>query len=110
MIALYFIKALVSTEVIEIIVAFLLGYRGKKFYTILILINIITNPMLNCIVLVLYYFSIDEFFIVPVLELLVVIVEWRLFIYALKKNEKSYLLLCIIINLSSYLIGVLFFQ
>ena len=107
MMVLNLIEALVLTEVIEVIVAFLLGYRGKKFYTALLLINLITNPTLNCTVMILYYFHILYFFIVPTLEVLVVICEWRLFEYALGKGKKSYLVLSLIINLSSYLIGLL---
>lgn len=107
MIALNFITALVLTEVIEISVAFLLGYRGKKFYAVLILINIITNPLLNCILMILYYFNINSIIITPVLEVLVIIAEWRFFKYVLGRNEKSYLFLSVLINLSSYIIGLI---
>lgn len=103
-----FIRALILTEIIEAIAAFLLGYRGKRFYIVLMLINVLTNPLLNFILIVLYYFHIESLIITPVLEVFVVIGEWKLFEYALGKQEKSYLFLSIIINLSSYLIGLLF--
>lgn len=109
MIAINFIKALVLTEAVEAMAAFLMGYRDKKFYTVLIIINIITNPMLNCILMILFYFNIKSLIITLVLEVLVVIVEWRLFVYALNKHDKSYLLLSIIINLSSYIAGLFLF-
>lgn len=100
-----FIKVLFLTEIIEACTAYLLGYRGKRFYIVLILINILTNPLLNFILIVLYYFHIESFIITPILEVFVVIGEWKLFEYALGKSKRSYLLLSIIINLSSYLIG-----
>lgn len=106
MIFMNFISALVMTEIIETGTAYLLGYRGKRFYIVLILINILTNPLLNFILTVLYYFHIESFIITPVLEAFVVIGEWKLFEYALGKGERSYLLLSLIINLASYLIGL----
>lgn len=110
MIVLYFLRALILTEVVEVIAAFLLGYRGKKFLITLLLINIITNPLINCIVMILYYYKLNNFIIVLALEVLVVIGEWRLFEYALGKGKRSYLFLSIIINLSSYLIGLFLFH
>lgn len=101
-----FIKALFLTEIIEASTAYLLGYRGKKFYIVLMLINVLTNPLLNFILIVLYYFHIESFIITPVLEAFVVIGEWKLYEYALGKCERSYLILSLITNLSSYLIGL----
>ena len=100
------LEALVLTEIIEALAAFLSGYRDKKFFIVLILINIITNPLLNCILMILYYFHIESFIITPVLEAFVVIGEWKLYEYALGKCERSYLILSLIANLSSYLIGL----
>lgn len=100
------LETLALTEIIEALAAFLSGYRDKKFFIVLILINIITNPLLNCILTILYYFHIETFIITPVLETFVVLGEWKLFEYALGKGERSYLLLSLIINLASYLIGL----
>lgn len=108
MILFGFVRTLVITEIIEIIIAFFLGWRGKRFYTALILINVITNPILNCILMILNSFNINNLVYAPILEFLVVIVEWKLFEYALGKCQNKYFSLSLTINLSSYLLGVIY--
>lgn len=104
-------SALLLTEVIEFITAYILGYRGKEFYKTLALINILTNPLLNYIIQVLFFFKLlyFRFPIVILLEVFVVIAEWRIFYYVFSKESKSYLGLSVIINASSFLIGLLIF-
>jgi hypothetical protein len=110
MILFNFLKALLLTEVFEAMVAFILGYREKRFYTALILVNIITNPSINCAIMLLYNLKLYNTFTIPMLEIFVVISEWKLLNYALGKNKKSYLNTAIIINFCSYLFGVLLFK
>jgi hypothetical protein len=111
MILINLISALLLTEAVEFTAAFLMGCRGKEFYKILGLINIVTNPLLNYIIQVLFFFNLLKyrFPIVILLEMIVVIVEWRLFVYALPKGKRSYLLLSAVINASSFLVGFLIF-
>jgi len=109
MIAFNLFEALIITEIVEVIAAFLLGYREKRFFKALILINIITNPVLNCILIILYNVGIHNFIITPILEAVVVICEWKLFKFVLGNSERSLLFLSLIINLSSYTAGLLLF-
>lgn len=108
MILVNFLLALLITEVVEATIAYLMGYRDKYFFAILILINILTNPLLNYILIVLNYFNIlgSHGFIVIILEILVVLVEFRIFIYAMPINKKALFLLSLAINTSSYLTGL----
>jgi len=111
MIIINLISALLFTEIVEFIAAYLMGYRGKGFYIVLALVNVITNPLLNYIILVLYSYNLLCFRIITILflEIIVVISEWRILSYALPKKRKSFLSLSIVMNTSSYLIGVLIF-
>ena len=108
MILVNFLWALLITEVVEVTVAYLMGYRGKYFFTILILINILTNPLLNYILTVLMYFNVldSHGFVIIILEILVVLTEYRIFIYAIPVNKKALFSLSLAINTSSYLTGL----
>jgi hypothetical protein len=109
MIVISLISAFLITAIIEFIVAYLMGYRGKDFYIILALVNVITNPLLNYVLLILYFFNLlyYDFAVIIILEILVVLSEWRILSWAMPKQDKSFLLLSIVINVSSYLVGVL---
>lgn len=109
MLCINLLEALLLTEAVETITALLLGYRGKKFFKVLILINIITNPALNIILNIMYNIGIYNYAVLTLLEVMVVFGEWRLFKFALGSSKKSFLSLSIIINLSSYIAGVLLF-
>lgn len=102
------IIALALTELIEAITAYIMGNRGKRFYLTLFLANLITNPSINFIICLLYYFKVLYFPIIIFLEILVVIVEWRIYKYIFPK-KKSLLLASIITNLLSYIFGLLIF-
>ncbi|HBM80820.1 MAG TPA: hypothetical protein DD426_08285 [Clostridiaceae bacterium] len=107
-----FLLALLLTIMIESIVAFFLGYRDKRLYITLILANIITNPALNYILALIYYMGMYRLY-KPAeifLEIAAVIIEWRLFVYALDRNSKSMLKLSLAINVSSFLAGLLIFR
>lgn len=111
MILIYFLKALLITEIVEIVVAYLMGYRGKYFFTILVLTNMLTNPVLNYTLTVLIYLDILNFhsFVIIIFEIIVVWVEFRIFIYTIQRDKKDLFLLSLAINSASYLVGLLFF-
>lgn len=106
------LTALLLTIIIESLAAFLLGYRDKTLYITLALINIITNPLLNYILALVYYLGLYSLygFAEIFLEAAVVIIEWRLLIYALGRESKSMFKLSLIMNISSYLTGLLIFR
>ncbi len=104
--------ALALTMIIEVAVAFLLGYRDRRSLAVVALVNVVTNPTLNYVVMVLAVFR-----IVPIgpalilcLEALVVLVEWRLMVYALDKNPNRLLVLSLVMNAASYSAGLLIFR
>lgn len=106
------ILALALTVVIEIIVAILLGYRKKWELLTIVLINVITNPILNYILIVNSYFnwlSINIFIVIS-LEVIVVIVEWLLLKYTFRKDSKKLLILSVAMNATSFLVGLLLFK
>jgi hypothetical protein len=104
--------ALALTLIIEGAAAFLMGYRGKRFYSILILMNIMTNPAINYILTLffligpqgMYHFA--EVF----LEAVVVLVEWRILSYVFPGKAGKMLRLSLVLNASSYLSGLLLFR
>lgn len=104
----YMLRCLILTIIIECLIAFILKYRKKDLLNIAI-INIITNPIVSSMPV---YFNI-KFGILGrdiclfVLELLVLIIEGFLFQKYLKKKRINSYLLSIILNTSSYSIGVL---
>jgi hypothetical protein len=105
-----FLLPLLLTITIEGILAFALGYRGKVFFAVLVLVNIMTNPVLNYSLVLLYMFNLQQFrpVVLLLLEVLVVFAEWKLFRFALLKDAKALLVLSAVINTGSFLIGLLF--
>ncbi len=102
------IRCLVLTIIIECLVAFVIGYRKKDLLNIL-LVNFITNPIVSTIPV---YFNV-KYGVTPrniclfVLELMVLIVEGYLYKKYLKYKKVNPYILSLILNLSSYLIGVI---
>lgn len=99
--------ALTLTIIIELFVAFIVGFRKKDDIPVFVLINLITNPFLNYIFIINdYFFLIDLGFpAILLLEALVVLVEWRLLVFVFGKTRKRLLLLSFLMNLCSFLVG-----
>ncbi len=105
-----YLVSLLLTIVIEGAIAFLLGFRKKELLLVLTLINVITNPILNYLLLVLGFLGIEVTLIrVFLLEIVVVIAEWRLLVYAFGNSSRRFLTLSILANAASFLAGVLIF-
>jgi hypothetical protein len=106
-----FLLPLVLTIFIEGTAAFLLGYRDKQTLQMVTVVNLITNPFMNFISVLLAYFGIGRFFywfILP-LELLLIPVEWLILSYAMPKKKKELLKLSAAMNIISFTIGLLLF-
>ena len=103
--------ALTLTIIVEVIVAFLFGYKDRTSIQSIMLINLITNPVLNYLVSVLSFLGILPIgtTLILILEAFVVLIEWRLLMFALKKDWKSMLLLSLVMNMASYIIGIILF-
>lgn len=107
----YFL-ALFLTVAVELMIAFFFGFRKKIELIAVICINLITNPILNYLLLVNNYFSLLEanLILILFLELIVVLVEWRLLFFALQKEPKKLLIMSFVMNFCSYVVGVLIFK
>ena len=99
---------LVMTIVIECGIAFILGYRKKDLLNVL-LVNILTNPIVSTLpVYFNYYHGLRaRNTCLYILEGLVLIVEGFIYVKVLKRRKINGFILSFILNLSSYLIGLL---
>lgn len=111
MIIIHMLIALILTDLIESATAFALGYRGLQIYIVILLINIITNPALNLIMQVVYLFFNRKMAIgwVLFLEILVVVLEWRILVYVYPKRSKQMLCMSAVMNAASYVGGIIIF-
>jgi hypothetical protein len=105
-----YLLALLLTLIIEGAAAYLLGFRTGRFLTALAAINVITNPALNYLLLVLAYLGTDiSLVLVVFLEILVVLVERQLLVYVFPNPQGRFLILSIVANAASFFIGCLRF-
>jgi hypothetical protein len=101
------LTALLYTEIIEVVVGFLLGFRDKKSILAIVFINLITNPILNYILWLNNYYSFLRINtkVIILFEIIIVFIEWRLLLFALRRNSGKLLILSILMNLCSFLLG-----
>ena len=102
------VSAFALTVVIEAVAAFALGIRSLKSQTIVLLANLITNPLLNCaLTAVSFYISPKAYywFIFP-LEAVAVITEGWIFSSVLRPKMNPFLL-SLIVNTCSYFFGTM---
>jgi hypothetical protein len=107
-----FAIALVITIVIEVGIAWLFRLRSKNELLTIILINVITNPLLNYLLLINDHFHLvnQTNVLILVLEICVVLAEWRLLLWVLRQGVKKILVLSLTMNACSYLAGLLVFS
>ena len=101
------IKCLICTIIIEVIVALILGVRDKKDILNIVLVNVVTNPIvvsLPVLMLVKYGYNVRMITLV-ILEIITVIVEGLIYLRVLKYKKINPFLISLILNASSYLIG-----
>lgn len=102
------IISLICTVVIEISIAFFLKYRKRDLLNIL-LVNILTNPLLNSVVVAINYFyglkarNVSLY----IFEVLVVIVEGYIYQKFLERRKINGYLLSLLLNIASYGLGLL---
>lgn len=106
-----YLVALLLTILIEVFVALMFGFRSKNEILSVILVNLITEPVLNYFLLINSYFSLVTVNIqfLLLLETIVILVEWRLLVYALQRNSKRLLVLSLVMNLASFALGLSLF-
>ena len=97
------------TIVIEECLSFILGKRGIHRLLAVLAVNTATNPVLNFILYVIrLYITVPRIgFIVAFLEIAVVIIEWRIYVYLFPEDKRGALLYSLILNAASYLLGLI---
>ena len=100
--------SLTITLVVEVSIAFILKYRKKDLVNVL-LVNILTNPLLNSIIVAInYYYGLKARNIsLLILEILVVIIEGFIYQKYLTRRKINGYILSLILNIASYGIGLL---
>jgi hypothetical protein len=102
--------ALLLTVAIEGTVAWLFGFRTGRALLAVAMINCITNPALNFLLLLLAWRGVDvRLPLVVPLEVLVVVVEWGLYVYVFGHPKGRLLLLSLAANTASFLAGLVLF-
>lgn len=105
-----YLLALLLTLTIEGSVAYLFGLRKRGSLLAVAMINVITFLILNYLLLVLGYLGMNvPLAWVILLEVLVVVAEWRLLVYVFGNPSGRFFILSMIANTTSFLAGVLFF-
>ena len=100
---------LLLTIVVEVLVAFLLGIRGKKNMVYVVLVNIITNPILNASIVYLeYQYGRDvRNLSLAIFEVVAFLVEGWIYFRCLDYKKKNGFFVSFILNVSSYLMGTI---
>lgn len=102
------IRCLLSTIIIELLLALILGVRDKKDILNIILVNTMTNPLLVSLITYITYNRIfNRTVSIVIMEILVVIIEGFTYKKILKFKKINPYVLSLILNASSYFIGEL---
>ena len=104
---LIMVRCLVCTIIIELIIALICGIRDKKDIVNVILVNIMTNPIVVSLpILILLFYGRTMYKIVFYsLEVITVIAEGFVYFKTLKYKKINPFLLSLILNIGSYFIG-----
>ncbi|MDR1988044.1 MAG: hypothetical protein LBQ24_04820 [Candidatus Peribacteria bacterium] len=94
---LMLLSLLLITIFFEEGIALIFGFKGRKEVISIILVNIITNPILNYM---LFIFKFD-LIIILFFEISVILIEWLLLKFTLKQNSRILLNLSIVMNFVS---------
>jgi len=105
-----FVLPLAATILIEGSAAYAIGFRERQFVLVMILVNLITNPFMNFIVVLLAYLQMSSYlyWIILPLELVLIPVEYSLLSYAIPQRKKELLRLSAVMNLTSFAVGLIF--
>lgn len=103
----YMARAVILTVIIETCVSFIIGIKNKKDLLNIILVNIMTNPLVNSITIFLnFHFGIFSRNVgLVILEILALISEGFVYKKYLNFKKINPYVLSLILNCSSYFIG-----
>jgi hypothetical protein len=105
-----YILALVLSIAIEIAVAYVIGFKEKKYLLAVAMINCITNPLVNYSLLMLASAQYQvTFTMVCVFEVAVVFAEWGLLVHTFGHPKGRLFMLSLFANAMSFVVGLLIF-
>jgi len=107
-----FAIALSLTIIIECSVVFAFGFRTRNDLLAVTGINLITNPLLNCFISIakgLNLFQVNIFSLL-LLELIVVLAEWRMLVYSVDGSTRKLLIISFVMNMCSFSAGLILFN
>lgn len=103
------IKCLILTIIIELVIGIIIGIRNKKDIANIILVNVFTNPLVTSIPIFMYIFFgyyLEIIFLI-LLEIFALLSEGYIYKKVLIYNKINPFLISLILNLSSYGLGLL---
>lgn len=100
------LRCLIITIVIELLVALILGLRKKDLINV-ILVNVITNPIVNIVIVSVNVLIGLEYriYALIIMELFALISEALIYKKVLKYKKINWFIISLILNMSSYLFG-----
>lgn len=103
------LKCLVFTILIEVVVGLIIGVRDKKDILNIALVNVFTNPLVTSIPVLIYinFRYIPYIISLILLEIFALASEGFIYSKVLKYKKINPFIISLILNLSSYLIGLL---
>ncbi len=105
-----YLLALLLTVAIEGAVAWFFGFRTARLQLAVAMINCLTNPALNLLLVLLSWSGVEvKLPLVTFLELPVILVEWGLMVYVIGGPNRRLFTLSFVANTTSFLAGVLLF-
>ncbi len=105
-----YLLALLLTVAIEAAAAWCFGFRTARAQLALAMINCLTNPALNLLLVLLAWSGVQVGLpLVSLLEVGVVLVEWGLLVYVFGGSKRRLLVLSLAVNTASFLAGVMLF-
>ena len=109
-IASRYLAALLLTVIIEAAVAYLLGLRQRKVQIALSVINLVTNLLLNFLLVVLAAVGVSVSLpLVSALEIGVGLAEWWMLVYTFGQSRQRFLINSVLGNFISFSVGLLLF-
>jgi hypothetical protein len=104
-----YLASLILTILIEVLVVRVLDSNGKFHLKTIALINLVTHPVLNFILYLIYSYKLFQTLFLPlfVLEIIVILIEWKLLNLVLINNIKRNFKFSVSMNISSLIIGLI---
>ncbi|MGN1371814.1 MAG: hypothetical protein ACI4XM_06040 [Candidatus Coprovivens sp.] len=103
------IFCLICTILIEAIIGFIIGIRKKEDIIIVILVNILTNPLVTSIptFILIEYGKLSRIISLIILEILTFIIEGFIYKKTLYYKKANPYIISLILNICSYTLGLI---